>query len=224
MNIDSNIDPSVLLILIGSIFLFTGLSGKLILQQIHASLDNPSLRVISSILGLIILVIGIIGPSNLSATKTIINNNSDSNSSNHVDSNQVSQTPLTNNRVIYITNPTNGSEGGEGCMIRGIYEKKIKEDIWVLVWPENAPGVGWPQSDDAMTGKSAYKNNGNWSVYCHFGGPPQEYDIVVYKATAKASKEIEKTLISWAKSNSYPGLRYLPGGLTEMDRITVRKR
>jgi hypothetical protein len=99
----------------------------------------------------------------------------------------------------------------------------MTDDIWVLVWPEKAPKRFWQQSDDATQGLPAAKQDGKWSVQCSLGGPPQKYEIVVYTANQAASGMLSTTLKRWAESNRYPGLTKLPDGLTEQDRITIRK-
>lgn len=110
--------------------------------------------------------------------------------------------------------------------VSGTYAKEIQEDIWVLVWPELAPGKGWPQSPDAKKGKPARKKDDKWEVPCYFGGDPQKYGIVVYTATPSASTFISDTLKEWAEDNDFPGLfeDELPEGLVEQHRITVTKK
>jgi|WetSurMetagenome_2_1015567.scaffolds.fasta_scaffold43808_3 hypothetical protein len=133
-------------------------------------------------------------------------------------------TAINNNKAgfLEITQPTDNQHIGSSYRVKGNY-LNINQDIWLFIYPELAPGKYWPQSDDAFQRTPAVKNNGTWSVNCNFGGPPQSYDIVVYKADSTASKFIGNTIQKWAKQNDYPGLIGLPNGLTELDRVTVIK-
>lgn len=140
----------------------------------------------------------------------------------------VSEPPLTptpSSEVIKITDPRDGASVSSPIEVSGTSLEDLEDDIWVIVWPENAPRRGYPQSDAAEKGLPAFKENGKWFVIGHFGGPPQSYEIAVYTATPSASKFIGDTLKKWVENNDYPGIYVmeLPKGLVERDRITVSK-
>ncbi len=126
---------------------------------------------------------------------------------------------------VRIVDPAAGGEVGESKMVSGEYDDSVQDDIWVFVWPEKAPGRGYPQSGDAFQGSPAEKNHGEWSVRCYFGGPAQSYDIVVYTADKEASQKIAGLLMKWAKESHYPGIdkARLPNGMTKHHKIRVRK-
>ena len=89
-----------------------------------------------------------------------------------------------------ITDPPAGrSIDTAAITVSGVYSppgQGLTDHIWILVWPDLAPGVGFPQSSNAGIGEPAVKDavNSRWSVIATFGGPPQGYDITVYTATA----------------------------------------
>lgn len=134
-------------------------------------------------------------------------------------------TPTPPSEAVKITDPRDGVSVSSPMEVSGTYPEDTEDDIWVIVWPENAPRRGYPQSDAADQGLPAFKENGKWFVMSHFGGPPQNYEIAVYTATPSASKFIGDTLKKWVKNNDYPGIHVmdLPEGLVERDRITVSK-
>ncbi len=125
-----------------------------------------------------------------------------------------------------ITQPVNGALVGDSILVSGTYKGGVQEDIWVIVWPETAPGVGWPQSDNSAEGYPATKNNGAWYVTCWFGDPLQRYDVAVYTATPQASQALATLLIESYYRGEYLGIfeSNLPAGLVERDRIRVEKR
>ena len=134
-----------------------------------------------------------------------------------------------NEPTISILQPSDGDSvpSGEDSKVEvtGTYSQDIKDDIWVIIWPEKASGSGWPQSDDAKSGAPAIKKDGRWSVTCYFGGSPQDFEITVYTATKSASAFLRDKIIEWYKSGNYPGISAtsLPKGLTESNRIKVTK-
>jgi hypothetical protein len=129
---------------------------------------------------------------------------------------------------VRIVQPIDGDSVPSGNVtpfkVKGTYSEKIKDDIWVIVWPDKSLR-GWPQSDDAGGGVPAVKKNGKWSVTCYFGGPPQSYEITVYTATRSASNFLGAKIKEWYKQNDYLGLLVdqIPEGLTEKHRIQITK-
>ncbi len=68
MNID--VEPNILLILIGAGFVLIGVSGKILIEKFSVSLNTLGTRLIISVLGLILLTIGIVGPQNILSEST----------------------------------------------------------------------------------------------------------------------------------------------------------
>lgn len=126
---------------------------------------------------------------------------------------------------VKITNPVNGSQVGNSCRVSGICTDVI-DDIWVIVWPEEAPGVCWPQSSKPEAGSPAVIENGQWMVDCGFGGDTQSYDIAVYTAEPTVSSFLSAKMKEWAANGNFEGLaeENLPRGLREWDRIRVTKK
>ena len=127
---------------------------------------------------------------------------------------------------VRIVEPLDGGEVPGAARVSGTCDESVQDDIWVFVWPEKAPGRGWPQSDDGAAGRSALKKGGEWSTLCHFGGPPQSYEIAVYTADAKATAFIAEKLVKWTETGRHEGIMdvYLPAGLVERHRVRVTKR
>jgi hypothetical protein len=127
---------------------------------------------------------------------------------------------------LVITTPADNSVVADDALASGNCNHSVAGDIWVFVWPERAPGKGWPQSPDADRGAPATRNQEKWSTPISFGGPPQSYEIAVYVATPAASRRLSELLAGWARRNSYPGMTIasLPQGLVENQRIRVTKR
>lgn len=130
---------------------------------------------------------------------------------------------------VFITYPSNGASVPDSIQVLGTYTDDFEGSewsIWVILWPEDSPGIGWPQSDNAVEGTPAVKNNGSWSVTCWFTGPPQSYDIAVYTGTAEASRVLVTLLIDSYRRDEYSGILEinLPAGLVERDRITISKQ
>ena len=126
---------------------------------------------------------------------------------------------------VMTTQPGDGATVPGVLKVEGIYIEDINDDIWVFIWPDLAPDIGWPQSDSAESGAAALKESGRWSVTCYFGGPPQDYEIAVYTASASASAVIANKLKEWYRNNNYPGIAKaeLPAELDKRDSIRVKK-
>jgi len=127
---------------------------------------------------------------------------------------------------VTITNPANNALVAKAALATGTFDSSIAGDIWVFVWPELAPGKGWPQTPNAADGAPAVLNKQTsiWSTPVGFGGPPQSYEIAVYTASKPASARIGRLLKNWAKRGDYPGMTLNQlDGLVERHRITVRK-
>lgn len=209
-----NIEPNILLIIIGSIFILLGVAGKILIERFKVTLPTVPSRIVISVLGLILLFLGIIGPQKVVPSQQI---GSPENSGRRTSNQPINLT---------IVQPRNGNFVPGEMNVYGTYSKEITDNVWVFIWPERARGRGWPQSDDPQSGAPALKKNGKWSVYCYFGGPPQRYEIAVYTATPAASFFISTKLKEWYKSGDYKGISVvnLPDGLLERQRIQVTKQ
>ncbi|MCH8486894.1 MAG: hypothetical protein LAT75_08510 [Candidatus Cyclonatronum sp.] len=126
--------------------------------------------------------------------------------------------PLPAERV-QITSPVEGDAIGCRVLTMGVYPEGHDKDIWVLLRPSDE--FYYPQSDHTNT---SFKRNGEWQVITRYGGSLNEaYDVIVYEADAAASAFFTATIEEWKANLFYPGLtdEELPGGATELDRITV---
>jgi hypothetical protein len=132
---------------------------------------------------------------------------------------------LAKGKTVTITAPSNNSDVEENAQAKGKCSPPVAGDIWVFVWPEGSPGLGYPQSPNNSP-TSCNKEKEEWSTSIFFRGEPQRYEVAVYLATAAASKEISKFLVEGAKHNHYPGMRLdsLPRGLIKQQRVMVIKR
>lgn len=134
---------------------------------------------------------------------------------------------LTPNDLVSITNPRDGATVIGEMQIYGVYAERVGDDIWVIVWPEKADGLGWPQFNSVETGLPALKKSGQWYVYCYFGGAPQNYKVVVYSASPRASTFLRKWYLG-DRENGAPSFRgipaaELPNGLVSHHTIWVKK-
>lgn len=131
---------------------------------------------------------------------------------------------------VTITSPSDGQQATTpAVLVEGTYAPdKLEDSIWLLVWPERARGVGWPQSPNAAAGLPAEKDSATrrWSVTATLGGPPQSYTLRAYTANAAAANNLSSTLIRWvADEGDFPGLTVaqLPEGLTERYSIRITR-
>lgn len=195
-------DTNAVLIAIGSVFFLLGLAGKILSEKIGVALGSVPARVIVSVVGILLMLTGIVrthNPSPLSAAQT---------------------------ENILIARPQNGADVEQGVDVSGTYSADSNSDIWLFVWPQNAPGLGWPQSERPESGAPAEKKNGKWFVKAWLGGPPQQYELAVYTATKAASAFLKNRLREDYRKKSFNGIseRDLPDGLVEKSRIQVTKR
>jgi hypothetical protein len=127
---------------------------------------------------------------------------------------------------VTITKPADNADVESGGLASGTFDASIKDDIWVFIWPGQAPGRGWPQTPNAADGAPAVvnKQKREWNTPVTFGGPPQSYEVAVYTASKAASARISKLLKQWAKANDYPGMTLNQlDGLVEHQRIRVQR-
>ncbi|MHC4309628.1 MAG: class I SAM-dependent methyltransferase [Planctomycetota bacterium] len=123
-------------------------------------------------------------------------------------------------KLLTINKPEEGAIVGTQMIVSGTYSKNLSKDIWVIIWPENAPGLGWPQFGDPVKMTSAKKSNGNWSAICNFGGPPQGYEILVY------TSHIAGSLLLQQRCQKYGGSipkKDLPDGFVKQVGRTVTR-
>jgi hypothetical protein len=74
--------------------------------------------------------------------------------------------------------------------VSGTYTGNASSAVWLVVIPDLASNVAFPQSSDPRAGAPAIRSGGTWRVNATFGGPPQDYTIAVYEATNSAASEI----------------------------------
>lgn len=60
-----DLDPNILLILIGSLFVLIGASGKIFIEKFSVAVASVSSRIFVVVIGLVMLGIGVIGPGKL---------------------------------------------------------------------------------------------------------------------------------------------------------------
>ena len=60
-----DLDPNILLILIGSLFVLIGASGKIFIEKFSVAMASAGSRIFVVIIGLAMLGIGVVGPGNL---------------------------------------------------------------------------------------------------------------------------------------------------------------
>jgi hypothetical protein len=217
------VSRDVVLLVLGAGFMLLGLIGNIKIREISLQVSNV-IRCILAVTGVALLATGIfvdnLFPARAPASGGTVNPPNTS----PPQSPPVSGTPPAVLGIVITQPADNDMVAGEGD-VSGSYDPSISDDIWVIVWPEKAPGKGWPQTDDGKQGLPCAKRDGKWTVHCFFGGPPQRYRIAVYTATPAASNIISTELRSWYMKNDYMGITRanLPQGLKEQGEIKVRK-
>jgi hypothetical protein len=127
---------------------------------------------------------------------------------------------------VEITSPNHCDTGLTTSMTAGgTYSGDLTgKEIWILVYPTTDKKY-YPQSLDACAQIPSDASGGLWETSVNFGGPPQQYDVVavVTEADGEASQEFKGWLQRGCETNDFPGYlrRELPGGITEVDAITV---
>jgi hypothetical protein len=228
------LNRDVVLIIAGAIFVLLSLLGQMNIYKLTEIQLKLPIRIIIFLLGMVLLGFGIFNPDSIFKGRNprgIVDVKPDiptmpqpQTKPSHPPT-SLNKDDLNSNTGVTILQPENGAVITTEGDALGTYDSSITEDIWVFVWPEKAPGKGWPQSDDASQGLSCSKQNGAWSVHCYYGGPAQSYEVAVYTASESASKIIAANLKSWFSMNDYKGIlkANMPNGLQEHMRIKVRK-
>lgn len=111
--------------------------------------------------------------------------------------------------------------------VRGTYSGDLAgKEVWLLVYPPD--GEYYPQSPDDCRQLPARASGGQWATNAYLGpsGVPQQFDLVatVTDVGSEASREFKMWLQSGCDTGDFPGFIELPGGLTEMDVVTVHTR
>jgi hypothetical protein len=220
----------VVLVVVGAVFILLGLIGNFKIKEFILEISKLQRYVLSAI-GVILLAFGIFADNIFHPKVTAVDAaanpsvNSQPSPPQFPSANLQGVNTVASSAGIVISQPANGAIVPGEADASGKYDPSITDDIWVFVWPEEAPMMGWPQSDDAEHGLPCAKRDGKWTVHCYFGGPLQSYRIVVYTATPSASNFIASNLRRWYKINDYKGISRtnLPQGLKEQQEITVRK-
>ena len=128
---------------------------------------------------------------------------------------------------VYALNVKSGDIVSQTLMLRGGYTSQVTDDIWIMVGTA-AGNTLWPQSPNACEGQPALKLDGWWEVHIGAGVPDdigKLFEIVVTTTDDAASRLISQMLQTWCQQDYYPGIprSELPDGLTEHQRITVRR-
>jgi hypothetical protein len=218
-------DTNAVLIVIGSIFFLLGLAGKILSEKFGVALASIPARVVISIAGILLILTGIVRTHNPSPLQSAGAQKNPAVVQTAVESPVPATASAAQTENIVITRPQNGADVEQGIEVTGTYPADSNSDIWLFVWPQKAPGLGWPQSEHPETGAPAEKRNGKWFVTAWLGGPPQQYELAVYTATKTASAFIKKRLREENRKQSFNGIleRDLPDGLVERNRIRVKK-
>jgi len=130
---------------------------------------------------------------------------------------------------VYALNVKSRDIVSQTLMLRGGYTSQVTDDIWILVGGTLDENL-WPQSPNACEGESVAKSNRLrlWEVGVSFGGSDdigRLFEIIVTTADDEAGRFISQKLQTWCQQNDSPGIprSELPDGLTEYQRITVRR-
>jgi len=217
------VSRDVVLLVLGAGFMLLGLIGNIKIREISLQVSNV-IRCILAVTGVALLAAGIFAdtlfPVKAPANGVVVN---------PPDTSPPQSPPVSGTAPagagIVITQPANNDMVAGEADVSGSYDPSISDDIWVIVWPETAPGRGWPQTDDGREGLPCTKRDGRWTVHCFFGGPAQSYRVVVYTATPYASQFIASNLRAWFRKNDFMGISRasLPQGLKEHGEIKVQK-
>lgn len=219
-----NSEPNVVIIVVATLLILIALAGSITIKEGSITVKTLPSRIIVGILGFILLLVGIWGPKNLVTALAPKQIETDPRLPDQTNPSKDADSRLETGAVL-ILEPKSGNVVASSKRVSGRYSKEINDDIWVIVWPELSPGRGWPQTNDAATGLSASKKNGEWSVICNFGGPSQSYDVVAYTAPPSVSEVLSSKLKMWFRNNEYSGisLQELPKGLVEKTKIRLQK-
>jgi hypothetical protein len=123
-----------------------------------------------------------------------------------------------------IDTPSDGSVVHDDFVrVTGHVEPSVSGDLWVVLYPERAPGRGWVQSSDVSRGAPAVRVGDRFRVGAFLGGPPQSYDVVLYSASPEASHVFAGYLQEAAAKDRHVGLSTvdMPKGLVELSRVTI---
>jgi hypothetical protein len=111
---------------------------------------------------------------------------------------------------------------GASFPVGGTYSGNLEgREIWILVYPSNLQY--YPQSPNACDQLPSNASEGQWGTSIGFGGPPQQYDIVVTvtSTNSEASRVFKNWLREGCVPRNFPGFSTLPAGLIELTAITV---
>lgn len=220
-----NSEPNVIIIVLATILILIALAGSITIKEGSVTVKTLPSRIIVGILGILLLIVGILGPKNLVTALGPKQIEADSQQLSDQSKQPKGVEPSLKPSTLIISEPKSGSTVTSSKKVSGRYSQDISDDIWIFVWPELSPGRGWPQTDNAASGLPASKKNGEWSIVCNFGGPSQSYDVVAYTAAAPVSELLSNKLKLWSRNNAFVGisLQEMPKDLVEKARITVQK-
>lgn len=123
-----------------------------------------------------------------------------------------------NGPIVKITNPIAGDVVSDPVNIKGTIIGEIPKDhyLWILVNPEAAPGLYWPQG-----GYHVIPAMGLWSWQVYLGGNSgNELGILAVLVDEKTDQMFVDWDLDCQRIASWPGLR-LPDNVTILDQIKV---
>jgi hypothetical protein len=91
------------------------------------------------------------------------------------------------------------------------------QQLWIAIYPQNANKY-YPQNPVDV------QNDGSWTLPVQFGQPENvgvKYDLYAVLADKNAQKEFNDYLDNCIKTNSWPGMRELPNGTSQIIKLTV---
>jgi hypothetical protein len=124
--------------------------------------------------------------------------------------------------VVKLTKPEDGKEVGQVEVLRGTAQNVPKDErVWVVIFQHEGAAY-FPQEDPTDV-----RPDGGWSATAFFGNPAETkkltFDVVVVTADKSAQDEFAKYLGEWKGKTNSPGLRKLPAGALERDRVSVTR-
>ena len=184
-------------------------------QENQNAENGNKVKIIVAMIGLVgVLATAILG--NLDKIKTLINYEQKP-----IPTNMGSSQNNNNKELgIEIQQPSSGNQVRKNLLVTGKVSRKLQnEHLWVVVHPEGSEGW-WPQSHELSP-----DSEGKWSVQAYIGTDKdagQIFDIVVFSANDSANNIFNQYLKQAKSSGDYPE-NPLPQGVTELDRITVKR-
>ncbi|MBN1122863.1 MAG: hypothetical protein JXJ17_17435 [Anaerolineae bacterium] len=131
--------------------------------------------------------------------------------------------PTAANPWVGISFPTTGGTVGININVQGTYSNlPTGNTIWVASMP-HSNGLYYFQNGPATLSGGTWRNEA-WIGSDAPSESGQAFDIIVYIANQSAATHISGLLAQWKAANNYPGIDYIPAGMTEYHRVTVARQ